>query len=52
MFFFFQIKVLQQLMQQNSIAMTKGHSSLTLQYTMQITKAKQSITGLQVTIET
>lgn len=43
-----QIKVLQQLLQQNSLAMTKGHSSLALQYSVQITKAKQQITALQV----
>nr|XP_021192505.2 protein Gawky isoform X1 [Helicoverpa armigera]XP_021192521.2 protein Gawky isoform X1 [Helicoverpa armigera]XP_049699497.1 protein Gawky isoform X1 [Helicoverpa armigera] len=42
-----QIKVLQQLLQQNSLAMTKGHSSLALQYSVQITKAKQQITALQ-----
>lgn len=46
--FVLQIKVLQQLLQQNSLAMTKGHSSLALQYSVQITKAKQQITALQV----
>ncbi|KAG6450365.1 protein Gawky [Manduca sexta] len=47
-----QIKVLQQLLQQNSLAMTKGHSSLAIQYSVQITKAKQQITALQNQITT
>lgn len=47
-----QIKVLQQLLQQNSLAMAKGHSSVALQYSVQITKAKQQITGLQNQIAT
>lgn len=42
-----QIKVLQQLIQQNTLAMSKGHSSLALQYSVQITKAKQQITAVQ-----
>ncbi|XP_013199683.1 protein Gawky isoform X1 [Amyelois transitella] len=46
-----QIKVLQQLTQ-SSLTMSKGNTSLALQYTMQITKAKQQIAALQNQIAT
>ncbi|XP_028161635.1 protein Gawky isoform X6 [Ostrinia furnacalis] len=42
-----QIKVLQQLVQQHSLALSKGNSTLALQCSVQITKAKQQITALQ-----
>ncbi|CAH2037775.1 unnamed protein product, partial [Iphiclides podalirius] len=47
-----QIKVLQQLVQQHTLAISKGNSSLAMQYTLQITKAKQQITALQNQIAT
>ncbi|XP_022121163.2 protein Gawky isoform X1 [Pieris rapae] len=42
-----QIKVLQQLMQQHTLAISKANSSLALQYSMQVSKTKQQITALQ-----
>ncbi|KAJ2946151.1 hypothetical protein O0L34_g5083 [Tuta absoluta] len=47
-----QIKVLQQLVQQHTLAIQKANSSLALQYSVQITKAKQQITALQNQIAT
>ncbi|XP_050346253.1 protein Gawky isoform X2 [Nymphalis io] len=47
-----QIKVLQQFVQQHTLAISKANSSLALQYSMQITKAKQQIAGLQNQITT
>ncbi|KAL4709857.1 hypothetical protein ACJJTC_003820 [Scirpophaga incertulas] len=47
-----QIKVLQQLAQQHSLALSKGNSTVALQCSVQITKAKQQITGLQNQITT
>ncbi|XP_049868969.1 protein Gawky isoform X2 [Pectinophora gossypiella] len=47
-----QIKVLQQLVQQHTLAISKANSSLALQYSVQITKAKQQITALQNQIAT
>ncbi|XP_045497250.1 protein Gawky isoform X2 [Colias croceus] len=47
-----QIKVLQQLVQQHTLAISKANSSLALQYSMQITKTKQQITALQNQIAT
>ncbi|CAH0397998.1 unnamed protein product [Chilo suppressalis] len=47
-----QIKVLQQLAQQHSVALSKGNSSIALQCSVQITKAKQQITALQNQITT
>ncbi|XP_045771853.1 protein Gawky isoform X3 [Maniola jurtina] len=42
-----QIKVLQHLVQQHTLAIPKPNSSVAMQFSMQITKAKQQITGLQ-----
>ncbi|XP_039753809.1 protein Gawky isoform X2 [Pararge aegeria] len=42
-----QIKVLQHLVQQHTLAIPKPNSTLAMQYSMQITKAKQQITALQ-----
>ncbi|XP_041978299.1 protein Gawky isoform X2 [Aricia agestis] len=47
-----QIKVLQQLVQQHTIAISKANSSLALQCSVQISKAKQQITALQNQIAT
>ncbi|XP_068632111.1 protein Gawky isoform X2 [Battus philenor] len=47
-----QIKVLQQLVQQHTLAISKGNTSLAMQYTLQITKAKNQITALQSQIAT
>ncbi|CAH0719509.1 unnamed protein product, partial [Brenthis ino] len=47
-----QIKVLQQFVQQHTLAISKGNSSLALQYSMQISKAKQQIASLQNQITT
>ncbi|XP_032519907.2 protein Gawky [Danaus plexippus] len=47
-----QIKVLQQLVNQHQLAIPKANSTLTLQYSMQITKAKQQIQALQNQITT
>ncbi|KAM3964506.1 LOW QUALITY PROTEIN: trinucleotide repeat containing adaptor protein gawky [Aphomia sociella] len=46
-----QIKVLQQLTQ-SSLTMTKGNTTLAMQYSMQISKAKQQIAALQTQIAT
>lgn len=46
--FFEQIKVLQQLVQQHTLAISKANSTLALQCSVQITKAKQQISALQV----
>ncbi|XP_013169228.1 PREDICTED: protein Gawky [Papilio xuthus] len=47
-----QIKVLQQLVQQHTLALSKGNSTLAVQYSVQISKAKQQITALQNQIAT
>ncbi|GBP38396.1 Protein Gawky [Eumeta japonica] len=47
-----QIKVLQQLVQQQQLAISKTNSALALQCNLQITKAKQQITALQSQIAT
>ncbi|VVD04511.1 unnamed protein product [Leptidea sinapis] len=47
-----QIKVLQQFVQQHTLAISKANSTLALQYQMQINKTKQQITALQTQIAT
>ncbi|XP_073945094.1 trinucleotide repeat containing adaptor protein gawky isoform X3 [Choristoneura fumiferana] len=47
-----QIKVLQQLVQQHTLAISKANSTLALQCSVQITKAKQQISALQSQIAT